>query len=157
MGKINFKESTVPVTLNDGELIVVDGVTYVGNADNEPVQIGDFGYKEYYATMSQSGTNNPTVVVKNSGSINFISELENISFIRTAIGTYKASITGSASNYIIFTGASGSSVSLSRLTFGFSQGEGGDNVGLFIISTDTDGVKADGLSNIAIKIIKFNA
>lgn len=36
MGKINFKATSLPSTLNEGEFVVVDGVTYVGNASNEP-------------------------------------------------------------------------------------------------------------------------
>lgn len=37
---LSYKQSSVPTTLNEGEFAVVDGVTYVGNSSNEPVEVG---------------------------------------------------------------------------------------------------------------------
>lgn len=64
MGKIKFNESSVPSTLEEGAIVIVDGVTYVGNSDDEPVAIKI--YKEYSALLEQESTDDPTATVLNN-------------------------------------------------------------------------------------------
>lgn len=154
--------TTAPTTLAEGhEVYYYNSSTgeytlYVGNSSDEPVAVGGgFGYQEYYATFSQSSTNAPTVTIKNSSAPNFITGFDAISWTRENTGQYKLAVTGSASDFMIFVTNGGSTSSITDLTCGVVQGEGGSNVGIYVIATDTDGTRADGVSNVHLRIVKF--
>jgi hypothetical protein len=123
MGKINFKENTVPATLNEGELVVVDGVTYVGNASNEPSIVIDFNIVEkvspsiklikqrsWLDTVRQRAIFDATRIKRNAG---IPSSINVGNIVGSTVGLSNPGVLVGNANYVLNSEANASSASSS--------------------------------------------